>query len=225
MKFLKIIPLFFLVNCASTQKVENINNDFVIDWAIVLPIPPNIESEIAAVKLAQGNKSGKLWDQAAKDADLNIFKAYNSILGDEFNEINNPEIAALFDLTLKLSRPSLAKTKEIYLKLRPFEFDKNIELCPKVSASGSSYPSGHAAIGWLYGNILARIYKDKADLIYKRAREYGENRVVCGVHYPSDIIAGRIVGDVLLQKLENNAEFTKLLYFAQEKAKLRVKPK
>jgi acid phosphatase (class A) len=52
-----------------------------------------------------------------------------------------------------------------------------------------------------------------------RAREFGENRVVAGMHYPSDIEAGRIAGSVISQALMQRDDFKS--EFAAAKAELR----
>ena len=50
---------------------------------------------------------------------------------------------------------------------------------------------------------------EKRDAIFARGREYGDNRVVDGVHYPSDVEAGRIDGTLVADALMANPEFQK----------------
>jgi acid phosphatase (class A) len=70
-----------------------------------------------------------------------------------------------------------------------------------------SYPSGHAATGWLYALLLAEIDPAHADAIVQRGRAYGESRVVCGVHYYSDIVGGRMMASALVAALHGAPEF------------------
>ncbi len=70
-----------------------------------------------------------------------------------------------------------------------------------------SYPSGHSTMSWTWGLILADLAPDRATEILSRARAYSESRVVCGVHYPSDIANGRLNGSALFATLEANADF------------------
>ena len=52
-----------------------------------------------------------------------------------------------------------------------------------------------------------RLTPDRADAILKRGLAYGESRVVCGVHFPSDIDAGRVVGATIVTALKANPQF------------------
>jgi acid phosphatase (class A) len=42
---------------------------------------------------------------------------------------------------------------------------------------------------------------DRAEAIVTRARQIGESRAVCGLHYPSDVAAGRRLGEALYQAI------------------------
>ena len=50
---------------------------------------------------------------------------------------------------------------------------------------------------------------DRAEIaaILARAKSYGENRLLCGVHYRSDIIAGQVLGSVVAEELLANPTF------------------
>ena len=43
------------------------------------------------------------------------------------------------------------------------------------------------------GVVLASLLPDKAQAILQRASVFAENRLICGVHFRSDIVAGRLV--------------------------------
>ncbi len=77
---------------------------------------------------------------------------------------------------------------------------------PWLTASGS-YPSGHAALGWAWALVLSEMAPDKADEILARGLAYGDSRVIYGVHYPSDVEAGRIVGAALVASLKADPDF------------------
>jgi hypothetical protein len=79
-----------------------------------------------------------------------------------------------------------------------------------------SYPSGHAMLGWLWASILAEISPDRADALFAKAIAFGESRVVCGFHYPSDIQAGRLAAAALLERLHTNPDFMAQLQAARE---------
>ena len=70
-----------------------------------------------------------------------------------------------------------------------------------------SYPSGHAFKGMFWGLILSEILPEKADLLLRKGVSFGESRVVCGFHYESDVVAGRLAAAGMLAALHGNKEF------------------
>jgi acid phosphatase (class A) len=108
---------------------------------------------------------------------------------------------------------------------RPFVDYPSLHTCAityeRLGKTGS-YPSGHASLGWMWGNILAELAPAHADALIARGIAFGDSRVVCGFHYPTDIVAGRLSAAALLERLhadkhfqhdldEARAEVTKLL--------------
>ena len=49
-----------------------------------------------------------------------------------------------------------------------------------------------------------------------RGYEYGRSRVILGLHFPSDVQAGRLVAAYTLARLHNDAEFQKLMAAAKK---------
>jgi acid phosphatase (class A) len=50
---------------------------------------------------------------------------------------------------------------------------------------------------------------EKTVQIFERVSQYARNRMVCGVHYRSDIEGGRIAGTVIAAFAMQNPEFKK----------------
>jgi acid phosphatase (class A) len=65
----------------------------------------------------------------------------------------------------------------------------------------NSYPSGHAMLGYELGVVLASLIPEKAGAILARAKLYGENRILCGFHFRSDVAAGRQYGTALAEEM------------------------
>ena len=94
------------------------------------------------------------------------------------------------------ARLDLARATRIpkvhYRRLRPF-VGNEAPICvqrTQVLTDSFSYPSGHATQGWAYALIMSALVPEKATAILTRGRAYGESRIVCGVHWPSDVAAG-----------------------------------
>jgi acid phosphatase (class A) len=83
---------------------------------------------------------------------------------------------------------------------------QKIKPCVRLSRSGA-YPSGHATFGYLSGIVLANMVPEKRAEIFTRAGQYSYHRMVGGVHYRSDIEAGRISGTVVAAIMMQNPNF------------------
>jgi acid phosphatase (class A) len=70
-----------------------------------------------------------------------------------------------------------------------------------------SYPSGHATVGAMMAILLAEMVPEQRQGLFAQGWGYGEARVVSGVHFPSDVEAGRILGTVLVQLMQEEARF------------------
>jgi acid phosphatase (class A) len=98
--------------------------------------------------------------------------------------------------------------KDKYKTKRPFLTQEG-HTCVNSSSlvSNPDYPSGHTIFSWTVGSILAEVEPDRAADIMIRARAYGENRVVCGLHNASAVEGGRIIGTALVAALHASATF------------------
>jgi undecaprenyl-diphosphatase len=57
-----------------------------------------------------------------------------------------------------------------------------------------SMPSGHTAAAFLMATLVASIYPVFAIVAFVWASLVGMSRVILGVHYPSDVLAGALLG-------------------------------
>ncbi|MGU3602805.1 phosphatase PAP2 family protein, partial [Methylobacterium brachiatum] len=58
-------------------------------------------------------------------------------------------------------------------------------------ATNPSFPSGHTTYAFTSGYLLAMLVPQQYQSLLLRASEYGESRIVLGVHYPLDVIGSR----------------------------------
>jgi acid phosphatase (class A) len=70
-----------------------------------------------------------------------------------------------------------------------------------------SYPSGHSVNGYAAALLLAEVIPQRRQALLARGIRYGTNRVVCGVHHPSDVLEGRLLAIAYLAALKQNADF------------------
>jgi undecaprenyl-diphosphatase len=83
--------------------------------------------------------------------------------------------------------------KNIFSKLRPYDtlYDVNL-LVPKEKSF--SFPSGHATSSLTSAIILGSKNKRKLLLFLILAIFISFSRIYCGVHYPSDVLFGALIG-------------------------------
>jgi acid phosphatase (class A) len=99
--------------------------------------------------------------------------------------------------------------KDFYDRKRPL-IGNDAPLCvPREDwmKTNASYPSGHAMVAWSWGLVLSELAPAKADPLLTLGRESGESRVICGVHFPSDVEAGRSLGGAMVSRLHSEPVF------------------
>jgi len=80
---------------------------------------------------------------------------------------------------------------------RPIGDDPNRRACQVVNAAARnspSYPSGSAAVGAAYGEAFAALEPDRAEAARRIGHQIGVSRLVCAMHYPTDVAAGEEIG-------------------------------
>ncbi|WP_089174850.1 phosphatase PAP2 family protein [Bosea sp. AS-1] len=86
---------------------------------------------------------------------------------------------------------------------RPFAVWNKVRVkpCPGARPEGTSFPSGHAATAALYAELLKTAVPELGDKLEERVKSYDESRLICGFHYPSDLVAGDKVGRAVAKAL------------------------
>lgn len=90
--------------------------------------------------------------------------------------------------------------KNRFARPRPFNAYKEAQPCIKKSG-GYSYPSGHSTYARIFADVLGDIVPSRRDEFIKRADEIAADRVLGGVHYPTDVAAGKVFGDEFHDRL------------------------
>jgi acid phosphatase (class A) len=91
--------------------------------------------------------------------------------------------------------------KNEFRRLRPGEVEPRIEPCIGGVREDLSYPSGHSAYGYATAYLLIELVPERRDALLARADEFARQRMVCGVHFRSDIEAGRQGAQWLVARL------------------------
>lgn len=166
------------------------------------------------------------WSQATADVELRSPAAYTGwscAAGVKISAETTPATARLMQRTLADAGLPPNAPKDHYKRPRPFT-GQTARTCvtPESLGTNASYPSGHASVGWAWALILAELKPERANELLLRGREFGDSRVICGVHYPSDVDAGRTIGAAVVARLHANDAFTAAM--AEAKAELAKAP-
>ena len=159
------------------------------------------------------------WALAAKDADLtfpNAAQTFSCALGIPISQEATPHLNMLIRRVRADASRANDKAKALYKRKRPYVAHGDTSCTPGEKHKDDSYPSGHTSIGWAWALVLAEIAPDRMDAIFARGLAYGESRVVCGVHWKSDIDAGRIVGAATVSRLHGDPVFAAQLAMARK---------
>jgi acid phosphatase (class A) len=181
-----------------------------VDLARLLPPPPAMGSaeqrdEIALLLQLQKQRTPAMVALAQADAAREVFRFADAV-GPQFTADKLPATAALFQAVKENGDAILGNAKKHWDRPRPYAVSSEIDPCVHKPGN-ASYPSGHATYGTLVAVILADMVPEKAQALAARAEQYRFNREIGGVHYPSDVAAGRIAGTVIAAFLFNSPAF------------------
>jgi acid phosphatase (class A) len=183
-----------------------------------------------AAKAALAMRGSPRWAQAAADAEIispTSTGAMSCAAGFAIGDKETPAIQ-------KLLRRSTADfglvgntAKRKYVRARPFMVNGEPSCTPDwepLLRQDGSFPSGHSAVGFGWGLILAEIVPDRAAELIARGRAYGDSRRVCNVHWLSDVEEGRVAAAAVYARLHAEPEFQNDLAAARsEVAEIRAK--
>ncbi|MGD8830705.1 MAG: phosphatase PAP2 family protein [Pseudomonadales bacterium] len=189
------------------------------DSLALLPPPPAAGSPEQAADEAFSErllalKGTPRYALAARDDNL-LFPAaadtFACALGFTIAPESTPYLYQLLRRSLTDAGLATYAAKLHYERQRPFIVNGAPNCAPEAEqemlAHDPSYPSGHTAIGWAWALILTSLVPERADEILARGLAFGESRMVCNVHWPSDVTAGRTIGAATVAVLRANPDF------------------
>lgn len=203
-----------------------------VDLLILLAPAPQPRSDTAKQDMRtvldmQRHRDAAEVARATADTEISIFR-FADVLGQKFTRDNLPKLKSFFDRVRHSEVGPVTMVKDRWERPRPFVASTKVHPLPKAKDGvlnddkrtySYSYPSGHSTFGATCAILLSQMVPEKRAELYARGWQYGKDRVVAGVHFPSDVEAGRIDATVLVYAMMQNPEFQK--DFAEAKAELR----
>jgi acid phosphatase (class A) len=194
-----------------------------IDLTVILPPPPRPaskaeEDDVAAVAAIQREASPERAAQAIADDEATVRRFAGSVLGPRFTEENAPKTFALLRRVSEEGNAISELAKQKWDRPRPFLVSKQVRSLV-AQPTNASYPSGHTTFAYEMAILLGSMIPDKRDVLFERAADFARSRIITGVHFPTDIAAGRSAGTSIAALLLQSESFMK--DFVEAKAELR----
>lgn len=181
-----------------------------VDLKAVLPAPP-----AAGSPGALGDLEAVLQMQAARSPNdiawakfIERDNAFNNsqVLGAWFAKDKLPATAELLREVTEDMVLAGKGAKDLYPRPRPFRTDPAVHPCVDRPDSGS-YPSGHSQQAFVWAEVLSDIFPEHRAELLARAHQAAWGRVIGGVHFPSDLVGGRIVAEAIIDALRKNPAY------------------
>ena len=155
-----------------------------------------------------------------------IADAFSKPFGMQLSPTNTPNIWKVLEDSLSTTDQMRVAPKAFYHRRRPFAYFNEEPLCPQedgVWRDEGSYPSGHTLRSMVAALILAEINPARADEIFVRAMQYGENRVIAGAHWQSDVDMTRLAAAIAYSHLQTIPAFRVQMDLAKGEFAARAK--
>jgi acid phosphatase (class A) len=176
----------------------------------LLPPPPANDSaqtkaELGEILTIQVTRTPEMEARAKADAVEDVWR-FADVIGPALKKEALPKFAAFFERVTETEGSVVDPAKDVWKRPRPHLYSDLVKPVVPLSKSGA-YPSGHATVGTLMGVVLSNMVPEKRAEIMARAWEYGNNRIVGGIHYRSDIEMGRISGMLIAATIMARPDF------------------
>lgn len=173
------------------------------------PAPPAEGSradkkDLAALESWQNRRTAEQCAAASASARASYEEFFGAI--GPFPKPLPAEAAAIFRRVQGETDGVAADIKDMFKRPRPFLRDPALDPC-LGRVGGLAYPSGHATISRLFALMLADLVPARKKEFFARADEAALDRVIGGVHHPSDIEAGKKLAEKLYKRYRKSPVF------------------
>lgn len=200
-------PLYFLFALIAALPLRAAPASYLADGhtdaLTLLSAPPTAGSaeDKADLEAAYAVASKATPEEVSRSKDqikLTIFH-FAPEVGPWFRARKFPKLEALFTEVETETKAVTSKGKKAWQRERPYIIDpvRFPHAIEHEKATDYSYPSGHSTRGTVFALLLAEIFPLQRDALIAKGRAIGWGRVQGGVHYPTDIYAGRVLGQAL----------------------------
>lgn len=171
------------------------------------------QADIAASDRLRALENTDRWMLATRHAEVRPALAlahFDCALGFRITAEDSPRLVTILERVLHDANEAAELAKARAFRPRPVGADPERPACQVVSAAGRaspSYPSGSATVGAAYGEVFAALAPDHAAEATRIGHEIAVSRMVCGMHYPSDVTEGEKLGKAAFARIAATPAF------------------
>lgn len=187
-----------------------------------VPPPPapnsaDDQADLALILKAQKSRTPEIEAECKRDEGFS-YKLFQSIYGTALTPEHNPKFFQLMKDVLDVSHVVNKTAKNNYHRPRPYQGHPDT-VKALFTVGEFSYPSGHSMGSFTLAVVLSEVFPDKKPAFLNRAAQIAQSRVDAGVHYPSDIKEGEVLGKATAAALLANSSFQSDLAAVKEEVK------
>lgn len=191
------IPIALILACALPASAAQ-SADPAPDWAAITGPYPALDSneslqEVGILAWLQRTRTAADVARAQAESTPSLGCFYRILPARSLGIGDFPKTEAVLAAARAELLPVVRGLQGQFARPRPYVVYPNLEpSLPKTFTF--CYPSSHAALGEVYGKIIAQLAPADKDVINEQGQLLGNDRVMGGVHWPSDVEAGQRLG-------------------------------
>ncbi|HTR41931.1 MAG TPA: phosphatase PAP2 family protein [Pseudomonadales bacterium] len=177
-----------------------------------LPGSPEQAADMQEVRTVSRAATSNEVAMAFSEKKFSIFN-FTSAIGPSFQPGKFPKTEAFMHNVQGDGEAVADYSKDIWKRPRPFMIDHS--LATGTLEKTFSYPSGHSTESMVLALVLADLFPDRHDAIIAKARSIGWHRVEIARHYPTDIYAGRVLAQAIVEQMKLSPDYQRDFAAAQ----------
>lgn len=198
-----------------------------LDLPAILPSPPAWHSlagraELDALLQIQTWRTTEqvAW---AKLVEKDTVWQAGALLGEGFTAARLPRTARFFwKLTVDTHAIS-ERAKLCRARPRPPQVDPRLAPCVSLPEN-TSYPSGHSLQAYVRAEVLSDLFPRHRTALLERAQRAAWSRILGGVHFPTDTVAGRRLAKAIVERLRSLPAYREALEDCRAELAERLPP-
>lgn len=145
-------------------------------------------------------EDGDRWLLATAHAELRpplALQHFDCALGVRLGSAETPALDRVMARIFHDANSAAERVKARQARLRPVGDDPDRRACQTLTPAArrsASYPSGSAAVATAYGEAFAALQPNRAEAVRRIGHEIGVSRLICAMHYPTDVAVGEQIG-------------------------------